>query len=222
MPRKPRRMPRKAYKNNSNIARYGYGAYKAVKYGAKAAPIVAAAVKYIGGLVNAERHQKILDLSLTTSNTGVVNLLSGIAQGDDISNRQGNSVKTIDLMGNITFDQANNTSNFVRVILFMDTANQGVTPSISDVLTASVTVNSQRNVDNMKRFKIFQDRLFSFDPDTKTRALKVYKKLGMHLRFSASTATDVLQNAIYLLILDSNGTDHCAFSSSWKLSFYDN
>lgn len=218
---KRRRMPRKAYKNANRAAAYGYGAYKAIKYGSKALPIVANAVKYIGGLVNVEKHQKLTSVTGSTTNAGTVNLISGIAQGDDIGNRQGNSVKSVDLMCNYTLNQSGTTDNFLRIIIFMDTANQGSSPAVTDLLNTAVPT-AQRNIDNMKRFKIFHDKLISFDANYSTRAYKYYKKLGMHLRFSGSADTNVLQNAIYCLLVDSNSTDHCDVNMQFKISFYDN
>lgn len=218
---KKRRIQRKAYKNVNKAAYYGYGAYKAVKYGAKALPIVAGAVKYIGGLVNVEKHQRLVNITGSLTNAGVVHLLSPISQGDDIGSRQGNSVKSVDLMCSYNLQQGTAANNVARVIIFIDTANQGSNPAVTDVLT-SATITSQRNIDNMKRFKILYDKMHSFDTDTTTISRKYYRKLGHHIRYSSSSETATLQNNIFLLILDSNGTNHATLLWDSKLSFYDN
>jgi len=58
------------------------------------------------------------------------------------------------------------------MLIFMDTANQGTTPAVTDVL-ASADPNDVTNPDNVKRFWILYDRLFILSANTPANKLNV-------------------------------------------------
>jgi len=90
-------------------------------------------------VVNVEKHLFDQSVSITSANAGFINCLSFIAAGDDYNNRQGNTCK----MNYITIPagrviQNGGDSNQVRMLIFMDTANQGTTPAVTDVLAMQI------------------------------------------------------------------------------------
>jgi len=154
-----------------------------MKYGSKAVPYLVKSVKFLKSVVNVEKHLFDQSVSITSANAGFINCLSFIAAGDDYNNRQGNTCK----MNYITIPagrviQNGGDSNQVRMLIFMDTANQGTTPAVTDVL-ASADPNDVTNPDNVKRFWILYDRLFILSANTPARQIKCFKWNKVHLRF---------------------------------------
>lgn len=180
-------------------------------------------VNFIKGMVNAEKHYVDVDLSVNPSNTGSVQLINTIAQGDDVNNRQGNSVlcKYLRFIMNGAMN-GSATNTIIRIIIFCDTANQGVTPSVTDYLTGANTT-SFKNVDNHKRFVTLRDKTYHMSINgVREIADYIYCKTNFHLRYSGAGSTSVLQNALYLLIISNEATNTPVVTIQSRTAFYDN
>ena len=82
---------------------------------------------------------------------------------------------------------------------------------------------AQKNVDNQKRFVILKDIKFWLNAANKTQIIgKMYIPTNYHCRYSGSSGTDVLQNAIYILVLSNEATNAPVFVSQGRNAFYDN
>lgn len=157
------------------------------------------------GLVNSEKkYHDVTQTPETISYNGDVTLLSGMAAGDDVGNRQGNSVlaRSLYFRADIT-GNTQNTSNVTRCIIFIDKMNQGTAPTASDILSvvgASNAVNSPLNVDHITRYSILLDKAWTTSVNgTQRHTFKKYINLYKHLKYTGTAATDVYQNAIYVL-----------------------
>jgi len=114
-------------------------------------------------LINIETKVLDSDTSITTATTTpVVTYLSGIAQGTDLTNRVGDSIKIqhISILGRFAIVPAETTFTIVRYLFFRDNENQGSAPAASDILetvSGTTTVRSPLNYINRKRFSVLVD-----------------------------------------------------------------
>lgn len=95
---------------------------------------------------------------------GTVVYLSGISQGDDIINRNGNSINIEQLRLRVhAINGVGATAAYsLRCILFTDSEQLGALPAVTDVLTTA-TVWSSYAINNrlMSRFKIIRDKVIT-------------------------------------------------------------
>lgn len=186
-------------------------------------PQLMRSVKMLKGLVNAERKYVDTGDTPTITNTGTITLLNAIAQGDDVNNRDGNSILCpyIRHRGVVKINSSA-TATAVRMLIVMDTANQGSTPAVTDVLQ-SANVTAYINVDNTKRFWILFDQLYHLDING-NRQILVDKTIPIkqHLRYSGSSSTNVLQNAIYSIHISDEATNTPTGNMTTRVTWYDN
>lgn len=92
-----------------------------------------------------------------TAATGSINLLSGIAQGSDVTNRIGRKVswKSLSIRFTIYQAAAGVLAN-VRALLVLDKAGAGTAPTWLDIMSTTQT-ETARNISNIDRFKILMD-----------------------------------------------------------------
>lgn len=164
--------------------------------------------------------------------TGELLLLNGLELGTDQSSvRIGAQVRmtSVQIRGIITTDPAQLTPVQVRVILFMDKQSNGTNPAVAGnpqsgnnpaLLNNTVItnlVNAPYQHENVKRFKIFSDKVYTFNPQTEaiftatnvtafagqSRYIKKHKKLGINVAYSqnTSTITSINKNALFLLLI---------------------
>lgn len=181
-------------------------------------------VKSVGmlkGIINSEKHYTDVSLAGTGGSAGSIQLINQVAQGDDVNNRDGNSILCKYIYGNVYLAMnASATNTVVRCMIVMDTANQGSTPAVTDVIADYI---SPMNVDNTKRFVTLVDRRYTFSINgDRGRLIKFYVPVNKHLRYSSTTGTSVLQNALYLIIISNEGTNTPTFAGTWRIAFYDN
>jgi len=181
-------------------------------------------VKYLRTLVNSEVHKLDGTETNAITSSGAVVHLSGIAQGDTVSGRTGNSVLTKYLSyRHIIVINASATTTHIRVIIFRD--NQQVSdtsPAVTDVLnTASCT--SFLNAANAGRFQILSDkfiRLAAQGPQS------VFQKVNLnenkHIRFNGTSGSDVQKGGLYALFLSDQGTNTAGQEFRWRLAYHDN
>lgn len=181
-------------KTSRNIATVGMVASKAYKI-----------ARTVAHLVNVER--KFYDVQTNILNTqfgnpGVILLLTGMAQGADYNQRNGNSVKPVSIQFRVNIF-AGTTNTGYRIILYQDTEPRQALPASSDILEVVATVAPMNHV-NGKRFKILKDIHCQVDSTTNVmRQHKFYKKLNGHVKYTGSaggiTTTD--ENNIYMYFL---------------------
>lgn len=186
-------------------------------------------VYYLKGLVNSEL--KKFDSSGTgnLSNTGTVQPLHAISQGDEQDERNGNSifVRAFDCRFLFQRDPAAAGANAIqqcRVSLVMDTQQQGDTsPSYSDIYDGNGP-RTHLNKDTVGRFKVLWSRTFILDNDSKfSRQMAVYKKMRHHIRYNGTGANDIQKGGLYLVFSSDQATsDFPAYAIDFRLSYHDN
>lgn len=170
------------------------------------------AISDIKTLVNVEK--KYLDTSnsaVTLSNTAYVANLTGMIQGTDYNQREGNSIKANSIQCRYTLKcNPNITASLgqaVRVALVMDKDNQGSAPSQLDIFETA-DVNSPLNHTNGKRFSVLYDKVHTTAPDASNAVVqhKFYIPCKNHLKFSGATASATRENHIYLVMYSDTNT----------------
>lgn len=151
-------------------------------------------------------------LGAAISTTGTFYLLNGIAQGNDVINRDGNEVYIHKLNFKISLFNAD-SSNKIRVIIFIDSQANAAAPSVSDVLqdAANYPILTPLNYDNKKRFRILLNKVFVTDTDDPTSTFQLYRKIGRKVQYSGSAGgiATIKRNSLFLLLIsDSNASSH--------------
>jgi len=186
-------------------------------------------------LINVE--QKYIDVSITSNTTqaGTVTYLSPVAQGDNVSNREGDSIKiqSFEISGSVyraTLASATNLET-VRVMVIRDLQNQGADPIGSDVLELVSNdhvpfseLNFLNASDLNKRFTIVYDELFTLDlyhpvvPFT----FKTTHDCHVYFRNSTSNSSGAGNGSYYLLTFTSNAATQASIYAYTRLRFTDN
>lgn len=190
---------------------------------AKMAYVAYRGVKTLRGLVNVEKKYIDDNIGQTIPNTGIVDLISAVAAGDDVTNRNGNSIlaKYLVLKGFVRMS-ASATATNVRVMIVRDLNNQGSNPTVADILDGATDV-SLLNKDNTSRFWILYDKMFSLSNNgTQQVSLDIYRRLNFHLKYSSTVSTAVLSNAIYLVAIADEPTNVPQIQGVSRIAFYDN
>lgn len=141
-------------------------------------------------------------------NAGVFTLLSGIANGDSASQRDGSSVKLTDMYMRFRATQGTSTNNYVRIVVFRQALCNGSTPTTGQLFENNGTNLSSYNKDFMgDQFQILFDKFVNLYAD---KPLCFYKKklpIHQHEKFVSTDATlnSISTGAIWMLVWGSAG-----------------
>ena len=181
-------------------------------------------VRYLKGLVNSELH--VLDVSgfVAPATAGDTIALSALAQGDQISERTGNSVLAKRLYIRIKIDKhATPTSSTLRYAVVRDSQQVGDTnPSYEQVFSPGGGVLSALNSANLGRFTLLSEGLVVVDTDNPTKVLVLNVPMSSHIRFNGSAYTDIQKNGLYLVVCSTEATNTPTFTYRSRLMFHDN
>lgn len=206
---------------------------KRVYSGAKSAISLAktayAGVKYIKGLVNAEKHYHDTSGNTTANTTGSLVALSQIAVGDNRITRTGNSIlcKGIYIRGRVAMDPLiSNTT--ARMIVVMDTMNTGTAPTADQIvenLGTNLAPFQMADGGQFGRFKILKSQLFTMSNQGKGICpFSQFLKLDTHIKYTGILNTDYFKNNMFVLFLSDQtaGVNTPTFNWISRLYFYDN
>lgn len=177
-------------------------------------------------MINVE--YKVFDTTNTgvsVTNGGTLYNFNGIAEGDDQGQRNGRSIKatSIYFRGACAISSAA-TASIVRLIFFVDTTGDAGTPAITDILnTASYLSSMNIATQAGTRFHVLKDFTMSMsNQGRQITAIKLFKKLAYHLKYTGSLNTNVGKNAIYLLAIGSESVNFPAMTIYSRLRYVDN
>lgn len=181
-------------------------------------------VKYIKSMINAEK--KKFDTGPTTvalSSAGASSdYFSSITAGDDVGNRNGNSIlaKGIKFRATLTA-HASAVTSYARIIILQDTEFTGSPPGITDILTG-MNMTSNLNVDTTGRFNILHDKIYQIGAIWPQRCIDHYMKLNNHIKYTGVNAGDRYKNQILMYAFSDQATNTPSLTYSARLYFYDN
>ncbi len=184
-------------------------------------------------LINVEQKYNDRTNSLTASTAGAVQLLTNIAQGDDITQRDGDSIKvqSTKITGYIRRDSASTSSEAIRILLIRDMMNAGTTIAGSDIIQAASTVYapvSQYNFINgnqlQNRFSILYDEVFTVDANNPMALFNYESKHDYHVFFrgTGSAFADAAAGAVFLMVLTDASVNPPIASFTTRVLFTDN
>ncbi len=185
-------------------------------------------VKALRKLVNVEFKKFDLSNSGNTIDlTGSVNHLSGIAQGDTVSSREGNSIlaKSLLFRGHLA-RHASASTTIVRFLIVRD--NQQIadtTPGMTDVLdpTVSTLIFAPLNDVNVGRFTVLHDQTIRLDDATGTlKTFDIYIPMNKHIRYNSTASTDIQRNGLYAMWCSNEGTNLPTNVGFSRLTYVDN
>lgn len=185
------------------------------------------AAKFLKGIVNAEKHY--FDISTINgdniTNTGTVYPLTQIAQGDDVNQRNGNS-----LLGKTLYIRAicnrvpasTSVVNSVRLMIVKDLEGTGSAPTVTDILQAA-TVTSPLNVDHTPRYQVMLDKVYALSINGNgSRSIKLFKRVNDHVKYTGPLSTDIYKNQLYLISLSDQGASYPQLTANSRFAYYDN
>lgn len=181
---------------------------------------------------NVMRAQDLHSQQITLENSNVptagnLNLLNGIAQGDDITSRESNDVYITSVSGICTF-QVYDSFNTIRTLIIWDKQPNGAIPVLSDIFQGyssaltSTPENAQRR-DTFDRFKFVYDKVFTLDTYNPSRVLRFRVPVRKKAKYTGAggTIASIASGALYVLFVsDSSAAPHpgvtCAITCNWK------
>lgn len=146
----------------------------------------------------------------TTTAGVVVQLTTGISQGDSNSTRTGDQIMIKHLKFYFRFT-AVTTSQSVRVVLFRDRLNQSALPAVADLLINGVWISPYTTTKQIqeKRFTILLDETLDCNVNGETvKSLEIERANIGRCSYTgnAGTASDAGPGALFFIIIGSAST----------------
>ena len=161
----------------------------------------------------------------TVNNTGVVELLSGIAEGTDYDDRIGKKItlRSVQIRGHaLNNDTTLGNSTIMRLLIVRDNTLSGSAPAISDILL-NTTVYSVRNPapEKLKSYTVLYDKSFDTFREKPVVRFSKYKKLGTSAIFDGATVADVNKGSLYAIMLSNRSSNLPTFQYQTMIKYVD-
>lgn len=204
--------------------------YQAVKRFVKrtAGPFALAAWKGASSLMNVEVKHSDGTWSTAVSSTTSLHLMTGVAQGDGNTTRDGNSIKLMGGRVSIVYQMnASATASVVRTMIVVDTRNAGSDPTSSHIFD-DTTVIGLPNLDTApNRFQIMYDSCtnLSINGDrSKTLDIECPWLANLHIMYNGTGGTIASINgpAVYVVTLSNEATNTVTRRMETRVFFVDN
>lgn len=223
MPRKYTKRPKK--KQTTAVAPYK----KPMRY--KVADVAYKAYKIARTLkrfVNTEHkyHDVINNTGISATGT-IVNLTSGIAQGDTAVTRDGSSIKLarLSLRIHLTIN-SNATASMARIILFRGKQENGGTYTVTDILdngTTTYQMIAPKTRTERFRTKFIYDKTSSLSINGRRDVFLDWNfKLYGHTEYSDAAGTTIENGGLYMLYISNETLNNVNFTYYSRLTFVDN
>jgi len=181
-------------------------------------------------LINVE--QKYIDVSSNTAGidyNGATTYLCPVAQGDDVTNREGNSIKVQKFQIRGTVVASSTAAQAARIMVIRDLQNQGAAPTVGSILQtigAGQAPFQQLDFTNWqnKQFTVVFDQLFTLDQYNPMDMFEFETNHDCHVYFrgTGSTSASAGNGAYYAVYISSESTSGPIFSLATRLLFTDN
>lgn len=166
-------------------------------------------------------------------NSGVVWRLAPTAQGDDVTDRIGNSIlpKKLNIRLN-AFKNAGATTTQLSIYLLKDMEYDGANPAVTDILSTAHYI-SLLNLDNSKRFRILKVKRWTMDAYHPTKWLQWQinfnkpnpkRKRWYHIKYKGSTAndSDAREGQLIILAISDQAANVPTIDMRYRLRYIDN
>jgi len=184
-------------------------------------------------LINVENKFIDVDSSTTASFSGAIQYISPIAQGDNISDREGNSIKvqTVHLTGSVFYSAASIVPVTMRILVIRDLQNFGTAPTVNDVLQTIGTIYAPyqkmdfiNGNDENKRFSLVFDRTFNLSSFHPNHYFDIESNHDCHVYYrDATAATTGAGNGSYWFLAISNVNTNLPYVDyNFRIRYTDN
>lgn len=185
-------------------------------------------------LINVEHKYIDVNASSASSRAGVITYLSPAGQGDDITQREGDSIKvqSFEITGLVYRDSAATTnSEAIRILILRDLQNTGASPTGNDIVENVSTqyapyqpLDFLNGSDLNKRFTIVYDNLVNLDLQTTCKAFSFKSMHDCHVFYRGTTnaVASAGNGSYFMLVLSSNSTLTSNVDFTSRLRFTDN
>lgn len=183
-------------------------------------------VKYLKGLVNSERYKFDVQESVTNIlNTGGLNNLVEIAQGDGDGARTGLSIfaRSLNIKGYATWNSTSALPQILRVSIVVDNQQIADTaPTFTDIYENNNVV-AHLNSDTVGRFSVLRDMLINLSDQKPQVHWEMNIPMKHHIRYNGTAGTDFQRGAIYIVYVSNKSTvDGPSLVYESRLSYHDN
>jgi hypothetical protein len=190
-----------------------------------------AGLNEIRKFINIEEKYSDTAINVSGDQNGTVTCVSQLAQGTNVSNRVGDSVRVqrLSLIGRIAVNSAVTTYSIARVIVFRDMEGQGTAPAMSDVLESVGTSAAPRQPYdwlNRKRFSILADWLIpltAISGGSMVRELSLDIDLAKHVLYRGTTAAAASdgEGSIYVGVVSDEATNTPGLGAVARITYTD-
>lgn len=190
-----------------------------------------ATVKTVKRMINKNIETKMFEATngqtITPGNTWSISVISDIAKGDAVNNRDGDKVKAqiLTVRQQIAVNASNTTGEVVRIAFIMDKQARGAVPSATDLgLVDDATGANQLMVSNLNyqgRFVVLKDTTYSLDTSQRFKCIKFSRYLRDKILQFGTEGDDYENNAIFVCFWSSNNTNKATITSKYRLTFKD-
>ncbi len=146
--------------------------------------------------------------AITANFNGALDLLNGVSQGVDVSNRQGRRAlfQTVYLKYCVTLNEANQSPQCFRIAFVVDTMSQGAVPNLNFIWTSlgsAAAPLGMRTLFNANRFKIMWTRLLNMDQAHLAIRGTVFKRMRLSTLYDSAgpDIDDISSNALFLILM---------------------
>lgn len=198
-------------------------------------------VRQLKRMQNAEVKRLVTNISTSPTTTTTFTRLSQLAQGDDINQRQGRSIRVVgwrllyDIRGTLGSATIRPHDNTVRMIIFADMGQDGTDPLDAEV-RATTDIVSVLSTTNNHRFVPLLDRLICTNAGTDTVSATAPQRSGRvtgsasgtwgkHVRYLGTTAAEASNGlgSLYMLLQSSEDTDNAPLVlANFEMQYVDN
>ncbi len=177
-------------------------------------------------LINVETKFFDVNSSVSADSSGTVISLSTLAQGLDVSNRIGDSIKLQDIFVNLFYTIGTTaTKTVLRAVVFRDLDGYGTSPTVANVLTGGVYLAPPQFL-NKDRFSILYDEFVTMQSVNDTDGVTIFHMPHEgHIKYFNTTAASTSngKGSLYLLLIsnESAGTNSPTVNYSTRITYTD-
>ncbi len=161
-----------------------------------------------------EMHVRTISVnSATISNTGLIQQLDLIPEGDNINTRTGLKVriKGIGIHGHLARSATTNNVTAVRIMIFVDLRQEIDAKTTPAVLLQETHPLSYLNQARTDRFRILFNRFFILHEQSPVKRVIWWKRLDFQQSYNGTLGTDVEMKNIWMLTL----ADQASLLPTW-------
>lgn len=180
----------------------------------------------VKSLINVEfKHVDVTATTVTPANTGNIQALSSIAEGDGSNQREGLSIRAKSLYLNYSVQEhASATATQCRVMLIKDKNPRGSTPTWSEIMEENNVLSLMNNLYTKRYTVLYRKDHFLSSTGELIEGGSAYIKLNDIVKYNSSggAATDIEANGYYLVTCSNQATNVPSVNFVTRLRYIDN